>query len=47
MKFVKEGVLFTIEEYHKYMRMEACINELKSLKSDFVQPPEAEGEAHA
>ena len=43
MKFVEDGVLLTPEEYHKYQRMEACINELKSLrKTDFIQSTEVE-----
>lgn len=45
MKFVKDGVLLTPEEYHKYQRMEACINELKSMKTDFIQTPHKEVEA--
>ena len=45
MKFVKEGVLLTPEEYHKYQRMEACINELQSMKTDFVQTPQQEVKA--
>ena len=36
MKFVKEGVLLTPEEYHKYQRMEACINELQSEFEDDI-----------
>lgn len=44
MKFVKEGVLLTPEEYHKYQRMEACINELQSMKTDFIQTPHEEVE---
>ena len=44
MKFVEEGVLFTPEEYHKYLRMEACINELQSMKTDFIQTPHEEVE---
>ena len=44
MKFVKEGVLLTPEEYHKYQRMEACINELQSMKTDFIQTQHEEVE---
>ena len=48
MKILKNCVLLTMSEYEEYKRMKACIQELKSTKqTDFIQPPEAEGEAHA
>lgn len=45
MQFKNNGVLLTYEEYNKYQRMEACINELKStMKSDFIQTSQDEVE---
>ena len=46
MKFLEESVLLTHEEYNKYLRMEACIEELQSTKkTDFIQPNAEEVEA--
>jgi len=41
MKYTEKGVLLTHEEYNKYLRMEACINELKNLKTNSNEEVEA------
>ena len=45
MKILKNCVILTLGEYEEYRRMKACIDELKSKKTDFVQTPHKEVEA--
>ena len=45
MKILKNCVLLTLEEYEEYKRLKACINELKSMKPDFIQTPHEEVKA--
>lgn len=45
MKILKNCVLLTLEEYEEYRRMKACIDELQSRKTDFVQTPQQEVKA--
>ena len=45
MKILKNCVILTLGEYEEYKRMKACISELQSKKTDFIQPPTEEVEA--
>ena len=42
MQKLKEGVLLSYEEYNKYLRMEACIEELQRTSFQNSKNPEVE-----
>ena len=42
MKILKNCVILTLGEYEEYRRMKACIQELQSKQTDFIQTPAVE-----